>query len=173
MKNFAEIQLGEGVLTYNAGAGDVEIGFTRGGTFADGSNVRHIAVDGKPGNTKGDAVMDEISPVLNFTMVQMKADVLAAILANVSVTDVGGVKTLKRKHGPIADDQYLDNVMYVGQKMDGKDVTIKLTEALGEGPLSLSYNDKGEVELPLVFTGNYATVADTDAPFELIIDETV
>ena len=173
MKDFGEILLGEGILTYNNGATDVEIGFTRGGTFNDNIDIRHVEADGKKGNTKGDAIIQECSPTLDFAIVQMNASVLELIFANVTAADATGIKTLTRKTGVIAADQYLANVMYVGQKMDGKDITVKLLNALGEGPFNFAYNDKGEVEVPCMFTGNYGDSTETDAPFEIILDEAV
>ncbi len=172
-KSFGKIMLGEGVLTYNNGSSDVVLGYTRGGTFNDNINIRHIAADGKKGNTKGDAVIDEISPTLEFALVQMESALLDVVFANSTVTDATGIKTLKRKVGAVADDQYLANVMYVGATTDGKAITIKLLEALGEAPVNFAFGDKTEVEIPTMFTGNYADDSTEFAPYEVIMDETV
>ncbi len=171
-KTFGKIALGAGLLTYNDGSTDVDLGYTRGGTFNDNITFRHIEVDGKKGNVQGDAVIESCMPTLEFTTVQMQAELLEKVFANVAVSDVTGIKTLKRSIGSIASTEYLANVMFVGKTVEGKDVTIKLLLALGEGPMTFAFTDKSEVEISCLFTGNYASTTDTTAPFEVIIDET-
>lgn len=172
-KDFSKIMLGEGVLTYNDGATDIDLGYTRGGVFNDNVVFRHIEVDGKKGNVVGDAVLETCIPTLEFKMVQMDSAMIDKVFANITVTDATGVKTIKRSVANIASTEYLDDVTFVGKTVDGKDVSIKILKALGEGALNFTYTDKGEVEIPCTFTGNYNATTDTEAPFELIIDESV
>ncbi len=171
-KDFGKIQLGEGVLTYNNGSTDVELGLTRGGVFNDNIVFRHIEADGKKGQVKGDAVLETCLPTLEFTMIQMESALLDVVFANTVVTDATSIMTVKRSLGQIASTEYLANVMYVGKTTEGKAITIKLLNALGEGPMTFDYTDKGEVNIPGLFTGNMETIDDTEAPFEVILDET-
>ncbi len=171
-KSFGKIMLGEGVLTYNNGSTDIDLGYTRGGVFNDNVIFRHIEVDGKKGNIKGDAILESCSPTLEFTTVQMESDLLDKVFANVSVADATGIKTVTRSVANIIDTEYLDDVTFVGKTVEGKDIKIKLINALGEGPLNLVFNNKGEVEIPCLFTGNYTDTTTTSAPFEVILDET-
>ncbi len=172
-KDFSKIALGAGSLFYSTdGTTDVALGFTRGGVYNDNIVIRHIEVDGKKANVKGDAVVETGNPTLEFTLVQMEADVLDKVFANMEITDATGIKTIKRSIANIADDQYLKYVKFVGKKVDGKDISIKILNALGEGPANFTITDKGEIEIPASWTGNMETVDDTHLPSEVIIDET-
>lgn len=171
-KTFGKIMLGEGVLTYNNGSTDVDLGYTRGGSFNDNLIIRHIEVDGKKGNVKGDAIIESCTPELEFTTVQMQSELLEVVFANVTVADAAGIKTMTRKVTNILEEEYLDDVTFTGKTVDGKDIKIKLLNALGEGPATLTFTDKAEVEVPCMFTGNYTSIADTTAPYEVILDET-
>jgi len=173
-KDFSKIALGEGSLFYSTdGTTDVAFGFTRGGTYNDNTVIRHIEVDGKKAHVKGDAIFETGNPTLEFNLVQMQSTVLEKVFANIVVTDDAGVKTIKRKVANIAATEYINYVKYVGKTVEGKDVSVKILNALGEGPVNMTFTDKGEIEIPAMWTGNMETVDDEHLPSEIILDETV
>lgn len=172
--DFKSILLGEGAIykDYDE-TGELLIGYTRGGSFSDNYAIRHIEVDGKKGDLKGDAIVESVRPVLQFTAMQMESGIVKEIFSGVSATDDGsGIVTIKRAL-TVTDDDYATNYAFVGKTKEGKDVVIMVTNALAEGPVTFSFADKSEVEIPMMFVGNYTALTDTNAPYEIIIDESV
>ncbi len=168
----SKILLSEGVLSYKKGATTGVLGLTRGGSFTDNFTVRNIEYDGKKGNTKGDAWVEGGTPTIEFKLIQMESEVLELAFANLTVVDDAGVKTITRKVGNIADTEYIDEIYWTGETKEGKERVIKITEALGQGPLAFDINDKGEVEIPASWTGNYSNVSATAMPYEIKSTET-
>lgn len=167
-KNFDKIALAEGAFYINKDeTGEQLVGYAKGGTYTDNLVIRHIEVDGKKGNVKGDAVVEEIKPQLDFTAMQMESDVIGKLFAALTLVDnTDGTFKVTRKL-TITEADYLTNVAWVGVAKDGTELSIKLLNALGEAPMNFTITDKGEIEIPCTFTGNYATVADTVAPVEI------
>jgi hypothetical protein len=171
--NYGPIMLGEGKLIIDEGeTGELDLGYVIGGTFTDDYVVRHIEVMGKKGPMKGDAVVESIIPRLEITSLQMESANLEKLFVGVAVADATGIKTITRAL-TIADADYLINITYVGTTKAGKDVKIIIKAPLMEGPINLNFADKREVEIPCVAIGNYLTLDDTEAPYEIILDETV
>jgi len=171
--DYGTIMLGEGKLYIDYDeVGVLEIGYVRGGTYTDDYTVRHIEVMGKKGPMKGDAVVESVVPKLEMTSVQMESALLEKLFSGVNVADSAGIKTITRDL-QIVDADYHVNVTYIGQTKAGKDIQIKILVPLMEGPMNLNFDDKGEVEIPVVAIGNYLTLDDTEAPMEIVMDETV
>ena len=170
-KDFKKILLGEGKLYKDHGeTGALELGYVRGGEFNENLTVRHIEVDGKKGPIIGDAVTESSMPTLTFNAVQMDASLLKEVFYNLAVVDnTDGTGTITRAIANPEAADYLTNVAFVGKTKDGTAVVIKLLNALGEGPVNFAFTDKGEVEIPCLFTGNYETIDDTTAPFEITL----
>jgi len=171
VKDFSKIGLGEGKFFIDLDETDeMEIGYVRGGAFNSNLTMRHIEVDGKKGYVVGDAVYEEELPQIEFVAMQMDASLVTKVFANTVLTDNGdGTATVKRKNSNPLPADYHTNVAYVGKTKDGSPIIIKLLNGLGEGPINLAMNDKGEIEIPALFTGNYATMAEEHAPFEISI----
>lgn len=170
-KDFSKIGLGEGKFFIDYGeVTELDAGYVRGGAFNSNLSMRHIQVDGKKGHVVGDAVYEEELPQVEFTALQMDASLISKIFVGAEVTDnEDGTATIKRKNAnPVAGD-YHTNVAYVGKTKDGTPIIIKLLNALGEGPINVTMNDRNEIEIPALFTGNYETVDDEYAPFEITI----
>lgn len=170
-KDFSKIGLGEGkfYIDYSE-TSELEAGYVRGGTFNSNLSMRHIQVDGKKGQVKGDAVYEEENPQLEFTALQMDASLISKIFTGVTVTDnEDGTGTITRSNANPTDEDYHTNVAYVGKTKDGTAIIIKLLNALGEGPINFTFTDRGEIEIPAMFTGNYAAIDATTAPFEITI----
>lgn len=67
----------------------------------------------------------------------------------------------------IGENDYLENITLVGQKMDGKKVKIVLKNCLNDGNISLGLEEKDEVVNETQFTGHYKYGAGTVSPIEL------
>lgn len=169
--DFSKIGLDVGELIYNEGEVDeLSLGFTQGGSFTDGLVVRGIEVDGKRVPLKGDRVVDTYEPVLQFNVLQMEADKLDKAFHGITITDNAGVKTLTRSL-QIVDADYMTNVTWVGKLKSNKSVKIVLKNALGFAPMAFTFADKTEIQIPCSFMGHNTLITDTEAPFDLIIDE--
>ena len=174
MSEFDQILLDAGVLTYKAtsGGSEVEIGFTRGGSFKDNYTLREIEVDGKRAPVVGDRVVESSAPTLEFNLLQMKSALIGDVFAGMSITDATGIKTIKRSN-TIASTDYLYTVTWTGTLKNGKTAKIVLDNALGIAPVELKIADKGEIEIPATFLAHNTSVDTTTLPYSLIIDETV
>ena len=171
--SFKKILLGEGAVYADYGEpGELLLGFVRGGSFNDNYALRHIEIDGKKGDVKGDAVVETVRPVLEFNAMQMESELFEKYFVGMNVADATGIKTITRDL-VIEDTDYLTNFAFVGATKEGKEVVVKVLNALAEGQVTLTMADKSEVEIAAMFVGNYLTIADTTAPYEIILDETV
>ena len=169
---FEKIILGEGKLYLNYGeVTEADLGYVRGGTFNENITFRHIEVDGKKGNVEGDAVIETVQPQLDVVMMEIVAANMAKVFSGLAVDATTPASTKITRTLTIGASAYLTNVAYVGKTKAGKAVAIKVLNATGEGPVNLIFADKSEVEIPLMFHGNYTSIEDTNAPYEIITDE--
>ena len=170
-KDFSKIALGEGKFFIDYGeTSELDAGYVRGGAFNSNLSMRHIQVDGKKGQVVGDAVYEEELPQIEFTALQMDASLIEKVFVGVTVTDnEDGTGTITRSNANPEAADYHTNAAFVGKTKDGTAVVIKVLNALGEGPINFTFTDRGEVEIPALFTGNYETIDDETAPFEITI----
>lgn len=172
MADFSKVILGEGALYFDYGeGGQVAVGYVKGATFTENITYRAIEVDGKKGHTKGDKIVESVMPQLEVTMMEIISTEWAKAFGAVTVDAGTPASTTITRDLAVVDGDYLTNIAYVGKTKGGKDVIVKLLNAYGEGGMELAFADKAEVEIPVMFTGNYSTIDDTSAPYEIIIDE--
>lgn len=172
MADFGKIILGEGSLVADYGElGELDLGYVRGGTFNENMIIRHIQVDGKKGNVAGDAVVETVDPTLSVVMMEINSANMAKVFTGTSVDAAIPAETTITRTLVIDEADYLTNISFVGKTKAGKACVVKLLNASGEGSLNLAFADKAEVEIPLMFHGNYTSITDTAAPYEVIIDE--
>lgn len=171
-KSYNKIMLDTGTLTINKGvAGELEIGFVRGGEFTDGYTLRTIEVDGRRVPIKGEKVLDMAEPVLTINALQAESATLAKLFSGMTITGTT-TKTLTRAIA-LTDAAYLTNVQFDGKTKDGKAISIKLDNALPFSPVALTLADKAEVVIPVSFMGHATDSTATTLPYSIIIDETV
>jgi Tfp pilus assembly major pilin PilA len=173
-KSYNKILLDVGVVTLNKGEIDeVVLGFTRGGDFTDGMTLRTIEVDGRRMPIKGEKVVDMAEPVLNINALQMNTDNLDKAFCGSTITDPDTATATFTRSVNIVDADYITNVTYDGFTKDGKAVTITLSNALGFGPVALTFADKAEVIVPCAFMAHAADSTATTLPYSILIDESV
>lgn len=145
------------------------LGATRGGgTFTVTSEIREPDVDGKRYRFKGGAFVDSVDAQLSGTLVEIMPDRFAKILASGEATTSGQKTTIKMTTA-IADSNYIDSLVWVGDMSDGGLVLIALKNALNNNGMTLTFTDKGEGTIPFEFHAYQAAVEDYDyAPFEVI-----
>ena len=145
------------------------LGATRGGgTFVVSSEIREPDVDGKRYRFKGGAFVDSVDAYLGGTLVEIRADNLAKVLATGDVATSGEKKTLTM-HTAIKESDYITNLCWIGDRSDGGLTLIGLKNALNNNGLTLTFADKDEATMPFEFHAYQGQVEDYDtAPFEVI-----
>ena len=148
------------------------LGATRGGgTFVVTSEIREPDVDGKRYRFKGGAFVDSVDAQLTGTLVEIRPEVFAKVLATGEST-TSGQKTTVRMHTAIQDGDYINSLVWVGDMSDGGLVLIALKNALNNNGMTLTFSDKGEGTIPFEFHAYQAAVEDYDyAPFEVVFLE--
>lgn len=145
------------------------LGATRGGgTFVVTSEIREPDVDGKRYRFKGGAFVDSVDAQLSGTLVEIRPEVFAKVLATGEVSGTGTKKTIKM-HTAIQTTDYIPSLVWVGDMSDGGIVLIALKNALNNNGMTLTFTDKGEGTIPFEFHAYQDAVEDYDyAPFEVI-----
>lgn len=145
------------------------LGATRGGgTFVANSEIREPDVDGKRYRFKGGAFVDSVDAQLTGTLVEIRPNTFAKILAT-GETTTSGSKTTVKMHTAIEDTDYIESLVWVGDMSDGGLVLIALKNALNSNGMTLTFSDKGEGTIPFEFHAYQDSVEDYDyAPFEVI-----
>lgn len=145
------------------------LGATRGGgTFVVTSEIREPDVDGKRYRFKGGAFVDSVDAQLSGTLVEIRPEVFARVLATGEST-TSGQKTTVKMHTAIQNTDYINSLVWVGDMSDGGLVLIALKNALNNNGMTLTFSDKGEGTIPFEFHAYQNTVEDYDyAPFEVI-----
>ena len=148
------------------------LGATRGGgSFVVTQEIREPEVDGKRYGFKGGAFVDSVDAYLSGTLVEIRPQSFANILATGEAT-TNGQKTTVKMHTAIQDNDYIDSLVWVGDMSDGGLVLISLKNALNNNGMTLTFTDKGEGTIPFEFHAHQDTVEDYNyAPFEVIFLE--
>jgi len=145
------------------------LGATRGGgTFVVTSEIREPDVDGKRYRYKGGAFVDSVDAQLTGTLVEIRPEIFAKVLATGESTTSGKVTTIKM-HTAIQDTDYINSLVWIGDMSDGGLVLIALKNALNNNGMTLTFTDKGEGTIPFEFHAYQSAVEDYDyAPFEVV-----
>lgn len=145
------------------------LGATRGGgSFVATSEIREPEVDGKRYRFKGGAFVDSVDAQLSGTLVEIRPEVFAKVLATGEVA-TSGKKTTVKMHTAIQDTDYIGKLVWIGDMSDGGLVLIALKNALNNNGMTLTFADKGEGTIPFEFHAYQDAVEDYDyAPFEVI-----
>lgn len=145
------------------------LGATRGGgTFVVTSEIREPDVDGKRYRFKGGAFVDSVDAQLSGTLVEIRPEIFAKVLATGEVA-TNGNKTTVKMHTAIQAGDYIDNLVWVGDMSGGGLILIALKNALNNNGMTLTFSDKGEGTIPFEFHAYQSQVEDYDyAPFEVL-----
>lgn len=148
-----EILLGHGTFSI----GDTPIGLTRGGgQFTVEKETRQIEADGDKGPVKGRIVQDKATPKLTVNSLQVITENIAKLYAGVKHTAAGeGNKNKITGKGKIEDNDYNDFIKWVGKTKGGREVVIKVYNAINLENFDWTLADKDEVVAALTFTGCY------------------
>ena len=146
-----ETLLGEGIFY----VGEVPIGLTRGGgQFLVERESKQIEADGDRGYVKGRIRITKTVPKLVVNTLQIIGDNLPKMYPALKVTEEDGKKVVTGT-GEIVESDYHDIVKFVGLTDKGKEVVIKVENAINLENIDWSMVDKDEVVPALTYTGCY------------------
>lgn len=147
-----ETLLGEGVFY----VGEVPIGLTRGGgQFLVERETKQIEADGDRGYVKGRIRFTKIVPKLVINTLQIIGDNLPKMYPALKVTEEEDGKKIVTGTGEIVESDYHNVVKFVGLTDKGKEVVIKVENAINLENIDWSMVDKDEVVPVLTYTGCY------------------
>ena len=127
-----------------------------GGVFTLVPTPRMIPIDGVRGAVRGLTVIDEWVVTLTANIKEVSVETIQLALGAATVVDgPTGYKKISANNY-IVDEDYLDNVVWVG-KLSATDtpVIIEVLNALSLGGLTLNMVDKSEGLIETTFTGHY------------------
>lgn len=174
-RTIKSLQLNAGVLCsqYVKGQDILEssiIGATRGGGSINVKPIiRQVAVDGAPTYTKGLERIDEVQANAQFTMVEFTPAITKrAIAGSTLTTETGGDVVIKSTRQVLADD-YQD-LYWIGDTSDGKNVVVYLKNAFNLDGLGLSATDKGEGTFAMNLMAHYDISDLENAPYSITFE---
>ena len=145
------------------------LGATRGGGSFNVTRERRTPdIDGMRYPFVGGEFVDSSDAYLSATLVEATPENFKLALGSATMTTSGKVTTIKMNTA-IADGDYLNNLVWVGDLADGRLVCIELLNALNTADLQFTFTDKNEGTLAVEFHAHQAEVDDYDeAPFRVI-----
>lgn len=151
------------------GTGAKLLGATRGGgSFKVTRDTRTVDADGKRYGFKGDTVVDSVDAMLSTTMIEVTLENIQNALPGAAITGTSPKRTLKLKTA-IGTSDYLTNVCWIGDTMDGKLILVCLDNGLNQNDFELAFQDKSEGTVAVEFHAKQSSVDDYDyAPFEVV-----
>lgn len=176
-RTIRNLQLNAGVLlsSYTKGEDIVEeaiLGATRGGgSVVIQPTIRQMAVDGAPTYTKGLERIDDVTARLQFTMVEFSPALVKRAIVGASINTESTDSVITSVHKVLTDD-YQD-VWWIGDTSDDKQVVVHLKNALNTDGLSLSATDKGEGTYSLNLVAHYDIGEFDTAPYEITFENVV
>lgn len=134
------------------------LGATRGGgSFSAIPELRIIEVDGLPGKTKGQEVIDSWEVKMSANVLEFSEGVIEKGLVSANKTSSAipfGNKITANNTIKLTD--YIDNITFVGKRSGSNDpIIIQIYNALNVNGLTLTTSDKGEAVVSLEFEGHF------------------
>jgi len=161
--------LGAGAIYFNYGeVSETLIGATRGGsTFSVDREIREVGQDGTYGMVKGMRRKSKIQPSMKIKAMELDTDNYSKFFAGMTVTTTNPNYDTVTENVDIVTGDYLTNVAFVGENLNGEDIVIVLKNALGDGKIEFAIEDKSEIVPEVVFTGHYDSSDLRVVPYEI------
>lgn len=138
-----------------------------GGTFSIVPETRVIEADGMRYAIKGSMVFDTYEVKLTTTLKELMPQNWKNIVPTTEITTEGEIQKIKFRTN-LGNDDYIDEMFWVGKILNGRYMLIKLFNALNTVGATLTFQDKGEGSIPVEYAGHVSTLADMDyAPVEI------
>lgn len=155
----------------NKKAGNLICATQGGGSFGATPSVRQVQVDGLHTYTKGTEEIDDWTVELSLKLLEQDADICKMCLGAADVSDAESPTGYLRvkPRDTFTDDDYIDNVTWVGRWMGSTDpVIIVIYNALNIQGLNWTMEDKKETITELKFTAHFLDPdTNDDVPFDI------
>lgn len=169
--DYADISTASALKTAIANAkasGSNLLGATRGGgTFTMTREIRQVEADGARYRFVGSEIVDSADAYLSETLIEVSPEHVKKVLGNADLT-VSGDKTTITIRTAIEDEDYLSNIVWIGDTSKGF-VLICLYNALNTADFTLTFADKNEGTLNCEFHAHQDDVdAFDEVPCEIV-----
>lgn len=132
------------------------LGFTRSVTLNFEGEIRAIQVDGQLGNVKGSLRETTKNMSVSLNLMEWAEDtILMKALRLIKTTNANTTTYTPKSTIEVSD--YLTNVVIVGQTNNGDQLIIEMNNVIATNELSMSFEDKNEVVLPVTLMANYSS----------------
>ena len=130
----------------------IRLGATEGGGSFDANRDRNeIEFDGQLGRTKGMVRRESVEPELSVELMEFTQQNLELAIAGSETNDIddeGVTDVIEITGGEIKTTDYIDNVVFIGKRSDGKPVMFEVRNCLVEAlSLDTDHNSEGTFEL--------------------------
>ena len=139
------------------------LGTTKGGSsFSDNAEFRENDADGNYFPSKNGRDLVKMMPQLTVNMLTISTANLEKYYAGMATTTGTTYDTVIRSFD--LSNSYTDHIWFVGQNRDGKDIIIRIDNALGDQPFASSHTKDEEIVLNTIFTAHMdaSTIDYTD-----------
>ena len=137
------------------------LGATRGGgTFTITREIRQVEADGVRFRFKGSEIVDSADAYLSETLIEVTPEHIKKVIGNADVTTSGDKTTISLRTA-IEDEDYLDNIVWIGDTSKGF-VAIELYNALNTADFTMTFADKTEGTVNCEFHAHQGDVDDFD-----------
>ena len=130
----------------------IRLGATEGGGSFDANRDRNeIEFDGSMGRTKGMVRRESVEPELSVELMEFTQQNLELAIAGAETNDIddeGITDVIEITGGEIKTTDYIDNVVFIGKRSDGKPVMFEIRNLLVEAlSLDTDHSDEGTFEV--------------------------
>jgi hypothetical protein len=158
-----DIILGDGAFYIN----DTLIALTRGGgQFVVERTYRQIAADGDYGPVKGRIRKTMSIPKLTLNALELLDTNITSMYPALVLTSETDGSTITADTD-VDDSDYIDEVVWVGNTLEGRSVRIEIYNAINLENIDWSMVDKEEIVPKVTYTGSYSESARTTEPWKL------
>jgi hypothetical protein len=161
-----DILLGEGIVKANG----IITGATQGGSKLEiDRTIKPTKYDGSYGDTKGLKKYERyvVRLTINFLKVNHENIAYGNPVTVSDGQDSDGIYKKIDFNLDVKASDVIDVLSFEGFKLDNTPCTIQVEKALNIGSMSFDFKEKGEIVLPMVYTGFYTFASPTTPPLKM------
>ena len=136
--------------TYGTNGSAIRLGATEGGGSFDANRDRNeIEFDGQLGRTKGMVRRESVDPELSIELMEFSQENLELAIAGAETDDIQALTDIVEiTGGEIKTTDYIENVVFIGKRSDGKPIMFEVRNCLVEAfSIDTDHGSEGTFEL--------------------------
>lgn len=134
-----------------------------GGEFNANRDIKEMDYDGAPGRTKGMRRREPggVNPEFSIDLLEFTEENLKLAIAGSQVNDVEAEGTgeitdvVEITGGEITVDAYIDNIVFIGKRADGKPIIFEVRNCLAEGDFAVDTDSGEEAPVSITFQAHF------------------